>query len=669
MRAQLISSSPGSGKTTAVAKAVRKEGVSVCVVTGNLNLARELSVEHGYALIEGRNENNCQRHDVVRALGDAGHDVEALACGKEDKPCCRFRAGCAYYGQFKQPGQRVGAAEQMFNKHFLGGGRLLVVDDADLPRSLISQYVVSAEELGTSYKQLKGKKRANLRTLLTILGHAVLSAPTSDDGCSQSLSGSAVWDHIAHTARLYGSDIVALLEALPKRPSLPEPDADQAGVVTREAVEKAPPATLLLLLNALRDELEGFASGEDFNSRLRLTRDGIEVRRLKEHARDRWGAPLVGQMDVLVLDATPVMALVDHLTQHHERLPDVSVTARLPGNVKVRQYATSTNGHAVLQDPNRVNAVLGEIAAERQRSPVESEVKEGVVCFQSLTKTLVDAGFAESQVVTFGSVRGTNALAGVERLHVVGRPTPPVDELPYLAQVIHFGEANVSGQIVLRPQAYGGQAYEVDVIDYGDPRLAALLKGVREDEIVQAVHRGRLFSLSDPQLHLVGEEADECRQQVELVLHTSQPIPGLRVDELILKSEIKDVNREQHNEAVGRIRNAVFQLQEQCLRVNVSTVLRISGGSRTTVTRVLKEGVHTLNRDLLYKGPYTLPNPTAAAISPSPLNAEIVAAYDDVNVCRGGCGKPMPERQMCFECATKSVEEYVRQRKDRKRPA
>jgi hypothetical protein len=367
-------------------------------------------------------------------------------------------------------------------------------------------------------------------------------------------------------------------------------------------------------------------------------------------------------MDLLILDATPVMALVDQLARHHERLPDVGVTARLPENVKVRQYATSTNGHAVLQDPTRMEAVLGEIAAERQRWPVERPEKEGVVCFRSLKKTLVESGFAESQVVTFGSVRGTNDLAGVERLHVVGRPMPPVDELPYLAQVIHFGESYVPGQIVLRSQSYGGQGYEVDVIDYADSRLAALLKAVREDEIVQAIHRGRLFSLSDPQLHLVGEAPAGRRQQVELVLHTSQPVPGLRVDELILKSEMKDVNKQRHDEAEERIRKAVLQIEGQCLPVTVSAILRRSGGSRTTVTRVLREGVHTPKKALLYKGPYTLPNSTA------PSRPEIVAqtANDAVSHCRGGCGKPMPEGQSCFDCSVRLTRQWAISRKKRR---
>src|SRR5688500_5856752 len=103
MRAQPIKSSPGAGKTTAVADAIRQFTASARIVTGSLRLARELAVEHGYALVQGRNPGNCQRHDVVEALGSAGHKVDALACGKPGEPRCPYRAACPYWMQFEQP--------------------------------------------------------------------------------------------------------------------------------------------------------------------------------------------------------------------------------------------------------------------------------------------------------------------------------------------------------------------------------------------------------------------------------------------------------------------------------------------------------------------------------------------------------------------------------------
>jgi hypothetical protein len=59
-------------------------------------------------------------------------------------------------------------------------------------------------------------------------------------------------------------------------------------------------------------------------------------------------------------------------------------------------------------------------------------------------------------VLTFGTVRGTNALEHVERLHVVGRSMPPTDDLVFLAQVLHAKEPAVSRELIFRTVGYGG---------------------------------------------------------------------------------------------------------------------------------------------------------------------------------------------------------------------
>ena len=79
--------------------------------------------------------------------------------------------------------------------------------------------------------------------------------------------------------------------------------------------------------------------------RLRLDPSGIDVWSLREHAADALGRVSVDQVDMLVLDATPVDSLVDHLTHRHDRLPDIHAEVALPPNVKVVQYAERPNGH------------------------------------------------------------------------------------------------------------------------------------------------------------------------------------------------------------------------------------------------------------------------------------------------------------------------------------
>jgi hypothetical protein len=312
--------------------------------------------------------------------------------------------------------------------------------------------------------------------VLTVLGHAALDVPASEAGVSISLMGASVWDHLARTARLYGHRIEDLVGALPKRVTLQKPQPNEQGVLTSQAVDEVPPANLHILVAVLREELPAFLSGEEFNSRLRLSQDGIEVWCLKNHIHTRSGEPLLPQMDLLLLDATPVPTLVDHLTRDHERLPDIEVRVQMPENMRVVQYASTTNGHIVLSNPEKARQVQSEVAAERMRFPADPE-KEGAACFRRMRQSLITDGFLESQVVTFGSVRGTNALTAVERLHLVGRPMPPGDDLVYLAQVLHPGGPPISDRMVLTPRKFGAQNYEVDVADYSDERVAELLRG------------------------------------------------------------------------------------------------------------------------------------------------------------------------------------------------
>jgi hypothetical protein len=524
-RALLVQTPPGAGKTRACAEAIVRHQIAARIVVGTGRLASEVAADYGYALIEGRNERNCERSDVVRALGDAAHDIERLAC---EEPRCPARETCAYWKQFHQQGPRVGAAEQLFNPRFLKGGALAVVHDADLLRSLIDRFKISEQVLGRSREQLCGVRREPALRLLTLIHHAVLDVPRRDDGGpGRALQGPAVWDHLAKTAARYGLNLARVIEALPCHGTLPAPSDE--GVLTPEDVAAKPPATLLQLFEALREEQRAFLSGEDFNSRIRLGA-GIEVVRLREHVKTKRGDVPVKEMALIVLEATPNEALVDHATKQHERLPHVAAEGRLPANVDVVQCAGRSNGHSVLRDERHLRSVFAEVAAERERFPVASPEREAAVCFREHRAQLVDLGFAEPQVLTFGAVRGLNAVAEVERLHVVGRPMPPTDDLLFLTQAIHHDEPPVARDLVLERRRYGGQPYAVAVVDFADPRASALLKSTRDDEIVQVIHRARLLSL-DEQQTVPGLRGDR-RSHVRLVLHTGHVVPGLRVDEL-----------------------------------------------------------------------------------------------------------------------------------------
>lgn len=580
-KALLISSSAGVGKSTTLARSVGEHRTAARVLVGTKLLASELASEHGYVLIEGRNEENCERSDVAHALGEAGHDVERLACGTLQEPRCPARATCGYWSQFQEPGPRVAATEQMFNPHFLAGGSVAALDDADLLRSVVERRFLSSEVLARSVEQLRQRRRGPLAQLLQFVQHAVIDAPQRE------LVGAAVWDHLARVTLRYRTDLGDLIRSLPEKPTVPEPESEAGGEVTLASIADAPPTTVLEVVRALRDELSAFESGEDFNSRLRLSTAGIDIWSLRAPVPDHNGLPILPRMALLVLDATPVEALVAHVSQHHERLPGVRATVRLPENVTVVQYAGSSNGHTLLADEGRLHDAVSEVIAERRSHPVTRPEGEAAIVFKRHREAFSRTGFAESQVLTFGSIRGTNALVSAERLHVVGRPMPPSDDLVFLAQVVHHQEPPVSGQLALVPRRYGGQRTGIDVVDFADDRVSALLWAQRDDELTQVIHRARLFTL-DPQL---GLEQGDGRRHVRVVLHTSHPLPGLRVDELHLPTATPDLNRQRQDEAERRVWHAVTALISRGEELTDAAVAREAGASRATVAKARSRGI------------------------------------------------------------------------------
>lgn len=382
-----------------------------------------------------------------------------------------------------------------------------------------------------------------------------------------------------------------MIEALPQVQLLPKPRRKSEGVLTVEDVWEVPPASVQHLLEALQEELPAFLSYEEFNSRVRMDAGGINIWRLKELPEDTPGGTSFRHLALLVLDATPVEALVDYLTQHHQQLAPVRAVVQLPESVRVVQYAASSNGHVVLREEWPRERVAREIAAERQQHPVAHPEQEAAICFHSQRQMVADLGFAPSQVLTFGNARGSNALAQVERLHVIGRPMPPADDLVFLAQVLHHDQEPVSGQLVLRSRSYGGQRYQSDVVNFADPRVAALLRAGREDELVQVLHRARLVAL-DPQATMDVVEQPVLRRQVRLVLHTSHPLPGLRVDELKVGPLQVDVNQARKVDAQARIVATAESLRQRGEALTVTAVAKAAGAHKATVAKVGDSGAY-----------------------------------------------------------------------------
>jgi hypothetical protein len=658
--ALVVEADPGVGKSRAAITAATRTRATVAYVVGTGDLAAEIAQTAGWELVQGRNAQTCHpdRLPVVQALGAGGFPVGTFACGTPEQPRCPFRTECRYYRQVRG-GSRVGTTEQLFNPRFLSGASVLVVDDADLARALVERHAFSGDTLRRAVGHL-GPHRGAAQRLLRILRHAVVDAPRNESGRGgPALLNAAAWDHLARTARRNGADIGALVEALPAHGTLPLPLGDEDGVVQVDDVDAVPPHSLLALFAELRAELPAFRRGEDFNSRIRIHPGGIDLWRPRPHAtrtnpKPGEAAVMVEEMAMLVLDATPVPVFVDHLTAHHRRLPDVTGRVTLPAGVHVVQVADAGNGHTAQKDERRRQTIAEEVARMRERFPVSDPDREGAIAFKAHRDEWIAAGFAPGRVLTFGRARGTNALEGVERLHILGRPTMPDHEAIYLASVMHRDGSPISPALTLAQRPYGGQPYAVEVVECTDPRVAELFEVGRDGELIQVIHRARLLTL-DPQLQLSGMggagAGDDTggRRGVVLVLHSNHPVPGLRVDELVLPGDARDRNTAKAGEAEQRVTAAVQRLAMRGEKVTLDAVTRGARCSKQTAAKYVGTLVHTLKEDSLW-GVYQRPQTSSLPSTPAPLPLVPSPPRSTENRCACARGPCVAGHRRCQDC-------------------
>lgn len=129
----------------------------------------------------------------------------------------------------------------------------------------------------------------------------------------------------------------------------------------------------------------------------------------------------------------------------------------------------------------------------------------------------------------YGALRGLDFLKSATALIVAGRPEAHVLDVEALARALWPRAALALGATQYTPtrghyRMRDGRRVPVQVRQHPDPRVAACVQHVREENLIQAIGRGRfLRSIGQPRL---------------LVVATSVPVPGLTVDRLVALDEV-----------------------------------------------------------------------------------------------------------------------------------
>jgi len=143
-------------------------------------------------------------------------------------------------------------------------------------------------------------------------------------------------------------------------------------------------------------------------------------------------------------------------------------------------------------------------------------------------KGFKDGDFGGADTAHFYAARGTNAYEDADAVIVVGAPQANIYDVVKQAKMIFF-ERNTAFKVHWTPeekvynfvdQDGNGRSYPVSGF-WEDPDLQATLETIREDEIIQAAHRGR-----------------PVNKPVDIWLLTNVPIWSLPPDELLTMRDV-----------------------------------------------------------------------------------------------------------------------------------
>jgi hypothetical protein len=604
----VVAAGPGTGKSTAAITELVRQGKGR-ILTATHTRAEEIAAAYpAIRAVRGRNADNCQRIDVVQAARQKGYDPALAVCQR-----CPVRDACTadgYYSQFRGRGVLVGPVEFVQSPEFLRGGGAVVLDDAPLDRALIDErHATAAETLTLAAAVGPGP----LRELLTVVQRAVDALRTDAAGhFTPPRIAAAAWDCLARAAGS-ADRLLALIDALRDQDAQ---DFGPAGGVPEAAdFDALPPAIIARLVQLLRRERDSFAAGDEWNSGLTLSPAGLELRTLRTPVLDaEKDRPLLSHRPVLVLDATPLSALIDAFARTHglERLPDYRPTVALPTTVTVTQIADRSFGKTALgQKRTRpdgtlvdtgIDQAIAALLAARHDYPGD---REAVVCPKGLRDAVIAAtGLPPARVLSFHAARGLNAVQDADVLYVIGRPQEPTQQALALAHVLHQGEEPVRADTVLKRLPYAGyvapdgQGRAFDVLGFADDRVDAIFEQARTAELWQAIHRARPYRVGTAQGDLFAPASEavardaQARQRLRIVLLTNQPVPELPVHELIYtpaEQAHPDLNDRRHQEATERVAVAVAALAADGQAVSVRAVHTRTGGSFSTIARALRE--------------------------------------------------------------------------------
>lgn len=499
---------PGSGKTTAAVEAVEaavERGLRVAYSGPRHDFypevtSKAISPENWYEWLPrqaGDDEGKLQTCDYPEQMNTWLHkgylamDFCAGVCGWE-----KVKSGCVYHQQKLRPERVIYVQHQHVTLGHPLQFDLLIGDESPLA-AFLHEWRIPAKFIcppGMSFDE-------PLTEILHMLSQVAQNAP-------RAVMGPDLIDLLG------GADeVIQACETF----ELPvgEIDADIRIHRAEEAAEK-PYFHLFDLAPLLLREAKAHAAGRRCPQRI-IASGGFLTLLLRRNVKDL-------PKHVIWLDATGKPEVYRKLFKQEVRV--VEARPRMHG--KIYQVVDRSNGKSTLIDrTGELTSKAGQMQALIKRIVERGGYQRpAVIGFKKFMERSEMPGTGGH----FYAARGTNEHEDADAVIVAGAPQPDVYDVVKMAKQIYFErEQAFDPTWCLKDAPYRhiaadgmGRAYPVSGF-WNDPDLQGVLEMVREDEIIQAAHRGR-----------------PVNHPVDIWLLTNIPIDGLPPDELLTMREVMD---------------------------------------------------------------------------------------------------------------------------------
>lgn len=460
---RIIAEPPGTGKTHAIAdegRPTRKHPQGKHDI--GLIVERENQTEsvnfYGWHVQEGCNQTNCpdgwQLHQTLAALGYNTAGIHKAH-------------NCRYWQQMEREGSTIYQVEHV-GTAYLREHEVYVIDEFNLPKWIPAQHFTKDALLAA---RAKYQPTEDAYVLLEAATHVLVSAT----GSSQ---GKPLFDAVDGYCGGQLADVVTRLAGKDKEMrERPYAEAD-----TLSDAEALPPVVLPKLVRVLAAELAKWQTGRDWNSHLRVTRQGNGWALCLSEKR-----VLAAGRQVRVMDGTADVEILRRFFGRPVRVSRSTVEP-MAGARHIAARGTRFGKTNLTESANRADVLRRAIG--RIRYLLNTYCREGatvgLITFKRLLpnadgegRELVDAlGVTEERWLNFWGQRGSNDLADMEVLIVLGTPAWNPDDVARMGRVLYAEDDKPIDE-----------TFEMG--RYADERLQHIADHLTRSELTQSVHRSR----------------------------------------------------------------------------------------------------------------------------------------------------------------------------------